>query len=226
MARLDRRTLLAIVFNVILAALIVLVPAVRGRSRIEVYVEPSSVPLNTNFTLRVDIRGSPTKVVVSILEGIVGKEVYREEFPGSPPPITLVAEEGKYSIGAHLVRVEAEIGGKVYKAETMFSVIHGGNLSVIADISPDSLDQSGGNATISVYVENELGKPVEGALVWLIEESGMLSFSENPAVTDQSGRAIITVNAQPGNYTAKISLIIAKRGHPLAKEKLSLRVCS
>ncbi len=236
----NRKLQLAIALNLALALILVVPPLVMRGPGAEVVVDPEDIPLNGNATVKVRFDDVPSSARLEILQGPDLRPVQVFQLGQSrEASVTVFAEEGVYSVGLHVARVVATVGGREVTAEVPFSVYHGGELRVEASVSPEevvarSLPDASANvsATITVTVRNELGRPVEGALIFSKSrgsQTGHVDLSPNPAKTDPDGVATVTwtltvpANLTEGNLTDVVSMVIGAPGHPVARASVEVR---
>ena len=239
----NRTFLIALAINLALALTLLLIPIVFRGPGIDVQVEPKNVPLNGNATVLIRFDRPPESARLEILQGTDLNPVQTFQLsPGaSEVTVTIFAEEGLYSVGLHVARVVANFGGGEIHVDTPFSVVHGGELNVAVRAEPEEIAvRSQVNETVNVSakvfveVRNELGEPIEGALVWansLGEKIGMASLSPYPAKTGPDGLAVIEWTmiipsnlTESRNLTERISIIVGAPGHPVSKAVAEIEV--
>ncbi|HDM92091.1 MAG TPA: hypothetical protein ENG69_01700 [Candidatus Korarchaeota archaeon] len=239
----DKVFLIALAINLTLVLIILLPPVISRGPGVDVQVEPKNVPLNGNATILIRFDRVPRSARLEILQGVDLKPV--QTFQLSPEAgettVTIVAEEGLYSVGLHVARVVTDFGGGEIHVDAPFSVVHGGELSVTARVAPEEIqvrsqvnETVNVSATIYVEVKNELGKPVEGALVWVSsigEQVGMVSMSPDPAKTGPDGLAVIEWTmmipsnlTESRNLTDPISILVGAPGHPVSEASVEIKV--
>lgn len=224
----DRKLVVAILFNVAIALILVLVPLIPRGPDFEVEIEPETVPLNSDYVVRVIFHDVPTSFSLEITEGIGRAVVEGLQFQEveEEVEIDLSAEEGKYRVGLHLARVTAEYPRGTVEIEAPFPVTTGGNLSVQSQAIPARIETIGnesGTGQVTVTVLNELGEPATNATVWF-SATGFVRIDPNVTVTDEVGQARGAIVAPAGNYTDVIEIIVAKRGHPLGNSSIEVEV--
>ncbi len=237
----NRKLQLALALNVALALLLLVPPLVMRGAGVEVIADPQDVPLNGNVTITVRFDEVPSSARLEILQGPELKPVQVFDLGQSrESSVQVFLEEGVYSVGLHVARVVATVGGREVTAETPFSVYYGGELQVQAEVSPEEVvARSQANtsvnvsATITVTVRNELGRPVEGALVFaksMAGRAGIATFTPNPAKTGPDGVATITwtltvpANTTASNVTDSVGLVVGAPGHPLARASVEIKI--
>jgi len=233
----DWRLLVILALYVALAvAVIYAIPAVMwARPPIDIAVEPRYAPLNGRVRVEVRFLERPAWAVLELLHGPSLRVVKSVELPPEGADLEFNLSEREYSVGLYVVRVRAEIEGKEVSWEEPFSVYYGGNLTVrveapqtVEALPPEEEGNWTATAEIRVYVENEVGEPVEGATVWLrsqLEEAGAASFDPDPAETGPDGWATVRWSANvTENVTEVVKILVGAPGHPLGRGEISIRV--
>ncbi len=220
---LDKKLTAALIFNLVVV-IILLLPLVFKPPRAVIEISPRYVPLNQEYTLKVEYPGDLQEMKVCVIYAPIGKLMFCRSFSGNKAVIEEKASEDRYSIGLYAIKVNGD--GKEI-GEGKFSVIWGANLTVEAYSQPSDLKEFNGTvegvAVVKVLLHD--GAPAEGATVWAFSKSSGIKVTPFSVKTNSSGIAVFKwkgANLTAGNYV--ISFTVGKPGHHIAGTKAIIRV--
>ncbi len=219
----DKKLTAALIFNLAIVV-ILLLPLVFKPTTATIEISPRYVPLNQEYTLKVEYPESLQEMKVCVIYAPTDKVMLCKSFSGNKAMIKEKASEGRYSIGLYVVKVSS--GGKEI-GERTFSVIWGANLTVEAYSQPSDLKEVNGTvegiAVVRVLLHD--GTPAKGATVWAFPRSGSIKVTPFSAETNSSGIAVFKwkgVNLTAGSYV--IAFTVGKPGHHIAEAKTVIKV--
>ncbi|MFZ2330350.1 MAG: PKD domain-containing protein [Atribacterota bacterium] len=131
-----------------------------------------------------------------------------------------VTEHTYNSVGTYNVKLTVTdyFGNKGYAFETI-QVNYFSDINIIVTAIPASFDKTGGISTITAYVINSVGEPVQGVTVIFETDGGELSHTDR--VTNSAGMAEVTLTV-PENNTGE-NIIIKITAH-VGKQKGSTTI--
>ncbi|RLG52651.1 MAG: hypothetical protein DRN96_02035 [Thermoproteota archaeon] len=203
--------------------------AEKPRAEVEVLAEgcrPNIVRLTQSYRVKIRLLEPPTSDIrVEVYEYVSNRTLESTTLPGGLGPYELEfkAEEGKYSIGLHSIRVEWNSGGRRYLEESFFTVIWA-ELDATMELSQTELEAeveanttANFTVTIQVKVVNKLtGSPLKGVNVRIVADEG--EVHNETGVTDENGVYTALWNASfTPNATKTISIRATafKRGYSI-----------
>lgn len=229
----ETRAKIVLLLNLIFVALLLFWPLLTA-PKFKISLEEGTVPLGGALRFSLSFSGTPSSIRLDVvdLERNITIES-RNLQPAKDVSASIQVIEDRYRVGHYMLRVVADLGGRMEEEEAFFNVFGGDPLNLSLKMEKANI-----TAFINVTAEKQYatvsnrifawvtmkGKPVEGAKL-LAVAMGPNSTVTEVARTDSQGRATLDWSANVTENTTYIVVVQAmKPGHPIASTEAKIEV--